>query len=86
MLSDTAIFDNIKNAILNNLLLQRAEVITQVGEQAKQATVDAIVNKLPLPEFLKTYIVSHIPETSELIDINKAMEAISTQITILLLV
>jgi len=81
MIANTALFDNIKNAILNNLLLQRAETIKQAGEQAKQATVDAIVNKLPLPEFLKTYIVSHIPETSELIDINKAMEAVSVQIT-----
>ncbi len=81
IIADSALFYNINNAILNNLLLQRAEAIKQAGEQAKQATVDAIVNKLPLPEFLKTYIVSHIPETSELIDINKAMEAISVQIT-----
>ena len=47
IIADSALFYNINNAILNNLLLQRAEAIKQAGEQAKQATVDAIVNKLP---------------------------------------
>lgn len=80
LLADTALFGNIKNAIYSNLLLRKGEAITQAGEQVKQAAVDAIVDKLPLPEFLKTKIASHIPGAHEVIDINKAMEAISGEL------
>ena len=80
VLMNTKIFENIKNTILNNLLLQKSEILVKAGEQAKQSAIDSIVNKLPLPEFLKSNIIKQIPEPEKLIDIPKAMDAISAEL------
>ena len=80
LLMSTTIFENIKDAILNNLILQKGEILAKAGEQVKQAAIDTIVNKLPLPEFLKDSIVKQIPEPDKLVDIPKAMETISSEL------
>ena len=50
ILMKTQIFENIKNSIFNNLLKQGA-LISQAGEQVKQAAANTVVERLPLPEF-----------------------------------
>lgn len=77
---ETKVFENIKESILNNLLMQKGVLISQTGEQVKQAAVDTIVEKMPLPKFLKDDIVNRIPDPEKIIDINKVMEIISREL------
>ncbi|HOJ10510.1 MAG TPA: CvpA family protein [Clostridiales bacterium] len=80
LLMNTAIFENIKNAIFDNLLKQKGALINGAGEQVKQAAADMVINKLPLPEFLKNNLTSQIPDPAKLIDITKVMESISGEL------
>jgi hypothetical protein len=49
-------------------------------EQVKQAAANTVVERLPLPEFLKGSIVNQIPDPGKLIDVSKVMETISGEL------
>ncbi|NSW90018.1 MAG: CvpA family protein [Firmicutes bacterium] len=80
LLMKTKLFENIKTSILDNLLKQKAELISQTGQQVKEAAVNTVIEKLPLPEFLKGNIINQVPEPGKLIDVNKVMEIISGEL------
>ncbi len=80
ILMKTAIYANIKNSILKNLMLQQQAQAPKMDSQAKQAAADAIIGNLKLPGFLKETLVNHMPNPSKLIDLSQIMDNISGEL------
>lgn len=80
ILMKTAIYTDIKNSILKNLLLQQQAQAPKMDSQAKQAAADAIIGNLKLPGFLKETLVNHMPNPSKLIDLSQIMDNISGEL------
>lgn len=80
-LMKTFLFTNIKASILKNLLMQQQAQTPKLDNQAKQAAAENIVSNLQLPRFLKGFIQTNLPSPSSLIDMNSILDAISTQLT-----
>lgn len=80
ILMKTAIYTNIKNSILKNLMLQQQAQAPKMDSQAKQAAADAIIGNLKLPGFLKETLVNHMPNPSKLIDLSQIMDNISGEL------
>lgn len=81
ILTQTPIYDKIKNAIFSKLLIQQQGQTPKLDGQAKQAAADAVISNLKLPGFLKDTIAKGMPNPSSLVDMNKIVEAISIQLT-----
>jgi len=79
-LMKTKIFERIRLSILDNLMKQKNLLISQAGEQVKEAAADSVIQRIPLPQFLKDDIIKQIPEPGKIIDIDKVMDIISTEI------
>lgn len=81
ILMKTSIYTNIKNTIFKNLLISQQAQTPALDNQAKQAAADAVISNLKLPGFLKDTIAKNLPNPSSLIDVTKIVDAISTEIT-----
>lgn len=81
ILTETPMYSSIKGTIFNKLMIEQQSQAPGVNAQAKQAAADTVINNLKLPSFLKNTIVKGLPDPSSLIDINKIVDAISTQLT-----
>jgi len=81
ILTQTPMYDKIKTTIFNKLLIQQQAQTPTLDGQAKQAAADAVISNLKLPSFLKDTIVKGVPNLSSLVDLNKIVDAISTQLT-----
>ena len=81
ILTQTPIYAKIKTTIFNKLLIQQQAQTPALDGQAKQAAADTVISNLKLPAFLKDTIVKGIPNPSSLVDLNKIVDAISMQLT-----
>lgn len=81
ILTQTSLYGNIKNAIFNKLMIQQQAQTPKLDGQAKEAAANAIINNLKLPSFLKSMIEKGLPNPSTLVDVNKIVDAISIQLT-----
>lgn len=81
----TALAENIKGSILKNLLQQKNVLTIEADAQVKKAAADTVINRLPLPDFLKKTLEDQIPDASKLLDINQIMDSISSQLTLIVI-
>jgi uncharacterized membrane protein required for colicin V production len=80
MLAKTPFYNNIKDSILKNLLLQNKEYVPAIGNQVKANAAETVINRLPLPDFFKQSLADKIPNPSEIIDTSGIMNTISEEI------
>lgn len=80
-LTQTPMYGTIKSAIFNKLMLQQQAQTPALDNQAKQAAADAVVSNLNLPSFLKSTVMKGLPNPSSLVDVSKIVDAISMQLT-----
>lgn len=76
-LTGTALYGNIKDYILKNLLLQQPDI----NSGAKTAAADAVVNNLQLPGFMKDFLIDKFPNPTDIVDVSGIMEKISNELT-----
>lgn len=76
---ETRAYESIKTAIGENFLRPRAEAIMEKGEDAIGNFFNTIVESIPLPEFVKEYILQYMPETGASTDIDAVVENISSK-------
>jgi uncharacterized membrane protein required for colicin V production len=79
-LQKTVIFDSIKASVLKSLTAGKQTAAVQADAQFREAAADSVVNRLPLPDFLKASILQKIPEPSKLVDLNSIMDTVSSEI------
>lgn len=81
ILAQTPVYGKIKGAIFSKLMLQQTAQTPKLDGQAKEAAANAIISNLKLPSFLKGTIEKGMPNPSTLVDMNKIVDAISIQLT-----
>lgn len=79
-LAKTPIYGNIKGSIMKSLQ-GRYEAAIPVSGQGNGTAVDAVIDKLALPDFLKKGILDKIPAPSDMIDVQSILGNISDEIT-----
>lgn len=76
-LMGTALYDKIKEKILDTLILQQSGTLSG----AKNAVADKVVENLNVPGFLKEVIKSKFPDPTKLIDLQQINNVISEEMT-----
>ena len=81
LLAKTVIATRIKDTTFKNLLLQSGTLTDGVNNQVKETAAQTVIDHLKLPGFLKNSIKASVPNVSEVLPVEKVMEAISEQLT-----
>lgn len=81
ILTQTPIYGSIKSTIFAKLMFEQQSQSPAIDNQAKQAAADAVVSNLKLPSFMKSTVMKGLPDPSSLIDVSKIVDAISAQLT-----
>ncbi len=81
ILAKTGMASRIQVAVAKNLLLQSDAITTGVDSQVKETAAQAVIDNLKLPGFVKQSISNSVPNVSQVLPVDKVVEAISGQIT-----
>lgn len=79
-LQKTVFFDSIKASIGKSLMAGNKTAAVHANAQFKEAAADTVVNRLPLPDFLKASLIQKIPEPSKLVDFHSIIDTISGEL------
>lgn len=77
ILMGTKVFEAIKTAIGENFLRQRAEALVEAGESAMGNFFDSVIESVPLPEFVRQYILGFMPDSGPSLSVDAVIENIS---------
>lgn len=80
ILMKTAIYENIKNVIAENLLIRVTAMTPAIDGQVKQTTASAVVDNLGLPGFLKGPLATGLPDLTKLVDVNQITDMLSSRL------
>jgi uncharacterized membrane protein required for colicin V production len=84
LLLKTKLYTVIKQSFLKSLTLQQPSLAAGASGQTNANTARTIINHLKVPEFFKETILSRVPNPAELLGISKIMDALSSELAIII--
>lgn len=85
MLTKTGLYSTIKESILKNLFLQQKAFAEGSGGQVQQAAAASVIDKLPLPGFIKGALLDAIPNPSQVMRVEEVLDIISGELSAIII-